>query len=316
MLEFKKRLSTIEKLSPEQIFKESNKSIIITGTGNNYESKLCNLLSSSLKKSVLTCDEVLCWSSTDCVVIICLRHCGFTTKVKKVIRETFGNQIPLAIVFTDDSFSLRSRGEIENCVEKIKAEVAEELVFNENKLSPFIYESLDVRMLDNNPELFNDGDNYGKPMRALSKIIQSHANHNFVEIEGTDKLLYEVGIFIDQVLVSLLDEISKLSLAKPLSKIEIKKLVSGTAEAHQSLSQVIIKALPIDQRGAARSIILSNSLSVQSVLETTINSTRGRMVEIMQLKYYKDDVRSYFVEMIINYIMHAKTYIFETLLEN
>lgn len=199
MLEFKDRLCPTKRLSPNEIFAETNARVIITETGSKDDFQLSDLFPDRLDVAVLSRGDTLTQLSTASAVIICLSFRGFTPQFKEIVRKAFMHQIPFAVVLTDpDSFTLRARAAIRESVEKVGHEVAETFMFAPDEMAPFVCENVRVEMLCRNSELWTEGELYGKPMRALAGLVCADASRESSAPEtvvATEELFWNVGTF-------------------------------------------------------------------------------------------------------------------------
>lgn len=302
MLELKERLNKAKRVS---IFADQPDGlVIVTGTGNNYEKELAGLF--TIPVSVLSTDDAMEQLPSAAAVIICLRFCGFTTKIEEIAREAYRHQIPLAVVFTDqDSFTLSARAGIRATIEGVGCEVASEMVFEEDEMASFVCENMDVWWLSRNPELLIEGDHFGKPMCALASVVLEGASRVSlppVKIDATDELLNRVGTVFDELTATFLQADVMLSWQEftrgvprpgywlprfdtdtylPVARLRVidrvmakttKKVVDKTLRDldARSLTQAIIESLPA-QRQTARAVVLrSGNTSWRDVLVAAV----------------------------------------------
>lgn len=298
MLELKGRIENTERVS---IFEgQTDRLVIVTGTHNNYEEELANLF--TIPVSVLSTDDAMEQLPSAAAVIICLRSCGFTTKIKDVAREAYRHQVPLAVVFTDMvSFRLSGQAEICASIESVGCEVAAEMVFEEDEMASFVCVNMDVRLLSHNPELLIEGDHFGKPMRALASVVLEGASRVSLppaKIHTTDELLNRVGTLFDKMTATFLQTDFMLSWQEstryvprpgywsprfdtdthlPVARLRVinhvmvktmKRVTDKTLRDFNepSLTQSIIKSLAA-QRQVARAVVLrSGNTSLRDVL--------------------------------------------------
>jgi hypothetical protein len=307
MLELKERLGKTERVSIQEIFAGPlDAPVIVTGTGDNYEKELADLLVPAVTVSVLCTDDAMEQLPSAAAVIICLRFCGFTAKIEEIAREAYRHQVPLAVVFTDqDSFTLSNRAEICAIIERVGCEVASEMVFEEDEMASFVCENMDVRWLSRNPELLIEGDHFGEPMRALAGVVCEGASRTSlppVKIDATDQLLNRVGTLFDELTATFLQADVMLSWQEftrgvprpgywlprfdtdtylPVARLRVinrvmakttKKVVDKTLRDldARSLTQAIIESLPA-QRQTARAVVLrSGNTSWRDVLVAAV----------------------------------------------
>ncbi|MBB18361.1 MAG: hypothetical protein CMP20_02690 [Rickettsiales bacterium] len=307
MLELKERIDNAKRVSNQEIFGgQTDGLVVVTGTGDNYEKELADLLVPAVPVSVLCTDDAMKQLSSAAAVIICLRFCGFTIKIKEIARKAYRHQIPLAVVFTDwDSFSLSGKAEILASIEKVGCEVAADMVFEENEMASFVCETMNVGLLNRNPELLIEGDHYGKPMRSIASVVlegTSRVSLPPVKIDATDQLLSCVGSLFDELAIALLQTDAMLSWQEftryaprpsywdlsfdtdtylPVARLCVidhvlakttKKVVDKTLRGFNepSLTQAIIESLPA-QRQIARAVVLrSGNTSWRDVLVAAV----------------------------------------------